>query len=338
MTIDRRGALAALGATLGGGFAGCLARDPGPGDGDGDGDGDGNGNGTAARPIHLRVRNADEASRSVAVTIRDGDGTTTFDGSLDVPAGSTTLVRAVATSETALELTAGLGDDETAAAFDAGEVGVVGAAAYVDVAVEDGAITIEAAAAEASLPRLEAPEDRIETPDCGPDGRRDPTWLCAHLSRYPSVSFEQATSTGPLLADGGLQFGEEVAPLQLYATLLGEADDLDRLDPDAGGPAIDLLRRVDPGSEVGLLVQTGWGSGTVTPHLTRIGPSDGGFHAAGCYRRPCGGTDDITVRTLAARFERPDEPAEGRVSLVVDPSTVVTVGVDEGVVSVVEPD
>lgn len=336
MTIDRRGALATLGATLGGAFAGCLARDPGPGDGDGDGDG--NGNGTAARPIHLRVRNADAEARSVAVMVRDGGGTTTFDGSLDVSAGSTTLVRAVASSDVGLALTAGQGDDETSAAYDAGEVGIVGAAAYVDVVVEDGAITIEADAEEGSRPRLEAPEDRIETPDCGPDGRRDPTWLCAHLSRYPSVSFEQTTSTGPLLADEGLQFGEEVAPLQLYATLLTDADDLERLHPDAGGPAVDLLRRLDPGSQVGLLVQTGWGSGSVTPHLTRIGPADGGFHAAGCYRRPCAGTDDITVRTLAARFERPDEPAQGRVSLVVDPSTVVTVGVDEGVVSVVEPD
>jgi hypothetical protein len=63
--------------------------------------------------------------------------------------------------------------------------------------------------------------------------------------------------------------------------------------------------------------------------LKRIEDASEGIHAFGCYRQPCLVTDDVTVRTVAARFERPASLNGSVVSLTVDPETRVTFGVHD---------
>ena len=86
--------------------------------------------------------------------------------------------------------------------------------------------------------------------------------------------------------------------------------------------------------EAVLVAQTGWGSGSVTPHLKRIEETEEGVHAFGCYRRPCAQTDDYTARAVVARFERPAARFSAAVSLTVDAETRVNVAGEEGVVTV----
>lgn len=182
-------------------------------------------------------------------------------------------------------------------------------------------------------PHVDEPPYEIVEPECG-DGSRDPLWLCANMPAEPSIVFEQESTRRSVLVDEGLSYdGDSVAP-QFYATFLTEESDLERVDQESGGTAAEFVAETDLPSEVVLVVQTGWGSGTVTPHLERIEEADDGIHAYGCYYRPCGGTSDFTSRTVVARFERPDTLSTGEVSLTVDADTRVTFSVDEGIVTI----
>lgn len=171
---------------------------------------------------------------------------------------------------------------------------------------------------------VDEPPYEISEPDCPESGEdRDPLWLCANMAAEPSISFEQADTSGTILSEEGLQFDPDTLDMQFYATLLTEAADLDRIDRSLASAPVDLVEGTDFGAEAVLIAQTGWGSGTYTPHLKRLEEVEEGVHAHGCYRRPCAATDDVTQRTVVARFERPDALETATVSLTVDPETRV---------------
>jgi len=187
------------------------------------------------------------------------------------------------------------------------------------------------------LDRVDTPPYDIEEVECNIDdsgeGDRDPLYLCANMPAEPSLSFEQVSTRGTLFADEGLEFADDNTDDQLYATLLTEADDIERFAEDSGD-AYDLTADTDFESHAVLVVQTGWGSGSIVPHLKRIEETEDGIHAFGCYTQPCVYTDDFTARSTVARVERPDSLDSGIVSLTVDPSTRYNVATGEGVVTV----
>ncbi|GCF14295.1 hypothetical protein Harman_22300 [Haloarcula mannanilytica] len=184
------------------------------------------------------------------------------------------------------------------------------------------------------LERVDSPPYEIEDIECNIDdsgeGDRDPLYLCANMSAEPSLSFEQVSTRGTL-ADEGLEFAPDNNDDQLYAALLTSADDIERFEDS--GDAYRLAADTDFGSHAVLVVQTGWGSGSVLPHLKRIEETAAGVHAFGCYTQPCVYTDDFTARSTVARFERPDTLESGVVSLTVDPETRYNVATGEGVVT-----
>ena len=189
----------------------------------------------------------------------------------------------------------------------------------------------------AELPRVDEPPYDIEEPECGAGGGRDPLWLCANMAAEPSLAFEQAETPTTVFADEGLTLdhGEPAGP-QFYAALLTGEEDLDRVRDDVSGAPADVIEGTAFDDEVVVAAQTGWGSGTVTPHLKRVEETTEGLHAFGCYRRPCGGTADVSVRTVVARVERPARLEAATVSLTYDAAHRVTVAVGEGVVTVAE--
>lgn len=174
------------------------------------------------------------------------------------------------------------------------------------------------------LPQVDKPPYSIDKPGCGDTGDRDPLWLCENMAAAPSLAFEQEETKGAVLAGEGLTLDTEELDAQFYVALLTEEDHLDRLAENSGRDAIALVESTDFETQSVLVVQTGWGSGTITPHLKRIEETDGGVHAFGCYRRPCGGTDDITARTVVTQVDRPETLETARVSLTVDAETRVT--------------
>lgn len=185
------------------------------------------------------------------------------------------------------------------------------------------------------LSRVDEPPYEIDQPECGDptseDGGRDPLYLCANMASEPSLSFTQTHSRGNILADGGLTFTENSTEDQCYVTVLSDAD---RLADDAESEPAQLVRKTDFDSDAVLVVQTGWGSGSVYPHLERIEATESGIHAFGCHSDPCIYTDDLTMRTTAVRFERPDSGERAVLSLTVGPDERWNVTAGEGVVTI----
>jgi len=189
----------------------------------------------------------------------------------------------------------------------------------------------------ANLERVDEPPYESSVPDCGDigsgDGGRDPLYLCANMPAEPSLSFTQSNTRGTVLVDEGLAQSGSYDD-QIFATLLTEAADLDRVDNETAGETAQLIRATDFDTHAVLVVQTGWGSGSVSPHVERVEATDTGVHAFGCHSDPCIQTDDITSRTAAVRFERPDTLETGVVSLTVAADERWNAAAGEGVVTI----
>lgn len=202
------------------------------------------------------------------------------------------------------------------------------------VTVENGEIVDDTAE---DLPRVDEPPYEITEPSCG-DGRRDPHWLCENVPAEPSLAFEQETAGRLVLQDEGIDWLPERdvdgQQSQYYAALLTDEDDLERVNRESGGDAVDLLEGTDFSSEAALVVQSGWGSSSTPPHLERIAATTDGVRADGCHADPCDQTDDVTVRTVVARFERLETLESGVIRLITDPETRVNVRASDGVVTV----
>jgi hypothetical protein len=201
----------------------------------------------------------------------------------------------------------------------------------------DGAETPTGPATDGGLPadleRVDEPPYRITVPDCGDDTDRDPLYLCANMPSEPSLSFTQEAARGSVLEDSGLELGDESGN-EMFATLLTGASDTDRLAEDASGGAAQLVEATDFDSHAVLIVETGWGSGSVVPHVKRVETTDDGVHAFGCHSAPCIVTSDYISRTVAVRFERPGTVETGVASLTVAADERWNVAAGEGAVTI----
>ncbi|MDL5363103.1 hypothetical protein [Halalkalicoccus sp. NIPERK01] len=338
MALSRRQALQVTGASISGGFlAGCLSSSDPTGVGEDDPDEDGDADDMS---IDGRLHNESGEPQTFMITIRNAAGEEVTSDEWEVGAGETKPVSAVGkpNEPRTFEVTVN-GMTETATLeFDvdaepgkrAGYVEItytqVGTVEVVFTPVGDGG---------AGLARVEEPPYEISEPECSGAGDRDPLWLCENMDAEPSVAFDQVETSSMSFADEELASDvENEGNPQFYAALLTDEDDLDRVDENTGGDVDELIGGTDFESEALLVVQTGWGSGSETPHFKRIEETDDGVHAFGCYRRPCGGTGDVTMRTVVARFERPEILNEAIVSLTFDPKYLVNFEAGEGVVTV----
>ncbi len=190
----------------------------------------------------------------------------------------------------------------------------------------------------AGLQRVDEPPYEITAPECGSpktptSSERDALYLCANMPAEPSLSFSQASTRGSVLADAGLELGDQTNN-ELFATLLTEAADRDRLSDDIVGGPTELIAETAFDTHAVLVVETGWGSGSVYPHIKRVEATDTGVRVFGCHSDPCIQTADYSSRTAAVRFERPDTLETGVVSLTVAPDERWNVATGEGVVAI----
>ncbi|UTF54392.1 hypothetical protein [Natronosalvus rutilus] len=342
MSYSRRWLLRGVGASACGAVvAGCLSGDPSTGNGNGtgntnntDGTNDTDENGddpgdTDDHSIDGRLHNESDSERTFEVTILEGEEVVA-DDEATVEAGETKTLPAF--GRPGQPRTFDVTVEETTAtetlAFDV-EATPEKKDGHVDITY-----TAEGALEIAFTPRkdesesgvvVDEPPYEVSEPACS-DGERDPLWLCANMDGEPSLTFSQVETPSSILLEEGLAYESRNAEMEFYGTVLTSEDDLERVDRDPNDDVADLIEETDLENEAILVVQTGWGSGTVTPHLKRIEERDNGtdIHAFGCYRRPCEGTDDITFRTVLARFERPSALKSATVSLTVDADTRAT--------------
>lgn len=86
-----------------------------------------------------------------------------------------------------------------------------------------------------------------------------------------------------------------------------------------------------------LVIESGFGSGSVTHHWQRVEATDRGLRLHGCHRIPYERTTDLSSRHSVVRVERPTGFEVARVSLTVSKGRRVHFNSTEGVVSITPP-
>lgn len=181
------------------------------------------------------------------------------------------------------------------------------------------------------------PEERIDSPPHSPErppGEEDEWdrhYLGEGMETDPSLSFE---AVDVRLADPRL--GAPSATEDEYAArLVTSRDDLEaQVDIDASG---DRLANVDFDEEAVVIVESGYGSGSLHHEWTRVEDTEDGLYLHGYYVTPFVRTDDLTARRSALVVETsPGAEALAHVSLTVDVDRRVNFDSSEGIVTVGE--
>lgn len=160
-------------------------------------------------------------------------------------------------------------------------------------------------------------------------------YLCENMPDDTDLGFDEAPAprlSDPLLS-GPHDGREEYAVRAL--TSAREVREVFDLDGDGNGESPEEpIDRIDFDSSVLLVVESGYGSGSIRHHWQRAEATDRGLRLHGCHVVPYVRTDDITARHSVVAVDRPPEFELARVSLTVDAGRRVQFNSTEGVVAV----
>ena len=189
-------------------------------------------------------------------------------------------------------------------------------------------------------PRVDEPPHEIEAPDVPADADYeeaseawDEEYLGEGIETEPSLSFEEGR---------GVRVHEPLDELDgddQYRVLLVRdregleaAVDLEAMDesPREEVEAVDFERSIV------VLVDSGYGSGSVRHRWARAEETDEGVHLHGYYTEPYERTSDLTSRGSTLLIDRTESPDIARVSLTVSEDRRVHFNSTEGVVTVEE--
>ena len=189
-------------------------------------------------------------------------------------------------------------------------------------------------------PRVDEPPHEIERPEVSDDtAETDEEWndhfLGEHIDEEPSLGFEVVDGVGPRFPELRDVAGPDEYRVHLLESSL-ERDAtlaLERADPEVR----DRLEAVDFDTHLIVVVESGYGSGSLQHRWVRAEDVDDGVHLHGYYTWPYLQTDDLTSRQSVLVVERPADGADlARVSLTVSEDRRVHVNSTEGVVGVEE--
>lgn len=184
-------------------------------------------------------------------------------------------------------------------------------------------------------PRVDEPPYEIATP---PSAREDwnELYLCEHMPAASDLEFRtlEPHRPDPLLSTHDPSDGDAYA-----VRALTSADEVRTVfDVDEGGDDPDgSLAGIDFAESLVLVVEDGYGSGSIVHHWARVESTENGLHLHGCHRLPFERTDDLTTRHSVLTVERPDAFAVAGVSLTVAEDRRVHFNSTEGVVTVDRP-
>lgn len=180
-------------------------------------------------------------------------------------------------------------------------------------------------------PRTDEPPYEIQRPDDEgvPNGEEyNELYLCEQMPAEPTAQFEQLDVN---LDDHSLDLD---GPDPSYLVrLLATVEQLESVVAVEDSRDRDRLESIDFDSQVVVLVESGFGSGSVNHHWKRVENDDGVVHLYGCYTQPIPRTDDYTWRHSALVVDRPDEVEFARASLTVSEDERVHFNSTEGIVS-----
>ncbi|WP_255169847.1 hypothetical protein [Natrononativus amylolyticus] len=187
-------------------------------------------------------------------------------------------------------------------------------------------------------PRVDEPPYEIEVPEQPERGEEDDWndhYLGEHMPAEPSLEFE--TLSGVRLAEPAISVREEADGRYAVHRIESAADrdaslDLEGVDEEVR----DRLEAIDFDRHLLVVVESGFGSGSVHHRWKRVEAVDDGVHLHGYDTRPHVVTSDYRAHRSALLVERPaddDDDSLARVSLTINAETRVHVNSTEGAVT-----
>lgn len=181
-------------------------------------------------------------------------------------------------------------------------------------------------------PRVDVPPYDIETPQSDREDWNE-LYLCEHMAAESDLEFQEPASRrpDPLLSTHDSEDGDAYA-----VRALTSADEVRSVfDFNEGGDDPDgALDQIDFEEYLVLVVEDGYGSGSISHHWKRVETTGTGLHLHGCHRQPYEQTDDLTARHSVLKVERPEGFEIARVSLTVGEDRRVHFNSTEAVVSI----
>lgn len=184
-------------------------------------------------------------------------------------------------------------------------------------------------------PRVDEPPYEItepEPPDSWDDDWND-HYLGEEMPMEPSLEFDVLSGGG--LAESALSIDDETDGQYVVHLLESEDErderfDFERIDDTDR----ERMLNVDFDDQLLVVVESGFGSGSVDHRWNRVEDVEDGIHLHGYYTEPFERTADYTTRVSTLLVERPaDDVGLARVSLTVDAETRVHVNSTEGAVT-----
>lgn len=186
-------------------------------------------------------------------------------------------------------------------------------------------------------PRVDEPPYNIDRPQPPEDPEDREEWNAEYLGEQmdtePSLDFDQRSVRRGVVRDHGLTGLDGEAYWVELLTSESDRDEVLELDAAVEDTRA-WLGTVDFDQSVLVVVESGYGSGSVEHRWARVEAVSDGLHLHGYYTDPYEQTDDITTRVSVLEVERPDDLNLARVSLTVDEDRRVHFNSTEGVVSV----
>ncbi|ELY81497.1 hypothetical protein [Natrinema pallidum] len=198
---------------------------------------------------------------------------------------------------------------------------------------DDGDADSEPTSAVPEDPRVDEPPYEIESQPTEPE-EWNQLYLCANMPGDSDLEFQ--TVSAPR-ADLLLRTADTEDEAYAVRALTSAAEVREVFELGDGGSdegPEEPIDAIDFEETVLLVVESGFGSGSVTHHWKRAEATDRGVHLHGCQTTPFKQTSDLTARHSVVRVERPETFELARVSLTVGAERRVHFNATEGVVTV----
>jgi hypothetical protein len=180
------------------------------------------------------------------------------------------------------------------------------------------------------VPRTDEPPYRIDPPEESPESEDNEQYLCEGMPAEPSLPFEQLS--GVRVAGDPLDY-TEADPAYRVRSIANRAALEMAVDIEQSSDG-DRLDAVDFDSKSVILVESGFGSSSVSQRFKRVELDGRTLHLHGCYTQPFVRTSDYTQWTTAVIVEHDQRVQHVLVSLTVAADRRVNFDSTEGVVTV----
>ncbi|ELY85921.1 hypothetical protein [Natrinema altunense] len=182
-------------------------------------------------------------------------------------------------------------------------------------------------------PRVDDPPYDIEEQPSDPE-EWNQLYLCENMSGDSDLEFQTVPAPRADLLLRTVETKDEAYAVRALTSAAEVREVFELGDGGSDEGPEEPIDEIDFEENVLLVVESGFGSGSVTHHWKRAEATDRGVHLHGCQTTPLKQTHDFVARHSVVRVERPETFELARVSLTVGAERRVHFNSSEGVVTV----